>query len=80
MSHPVVLPDSAQEGAPGLDSMAEHGEVVGPAPPRPRSWMIGPGKQVLSVEASTEMLLRVEQAVDSERQSELRFRELPQAD
>ena len=41
--------------------------------------MIGPGKQVLSVEASTELLLRVEQAVDSERQSELRFRELPQS-
>ena len=42
--------------------------------------MIGPRKQVLSVEASTELLLRVAQAVDSERQSELRFRELPQAD
>jgi hypothetical protein len=83
MSHPVLLPDPAQEGATCLDSPAGQTEVTRPGEPtgtRPKSRMIGPGRQVLSVEATTELLQLVEQEVDPERQSKVRFRELPHAD
>jgi hypothetical protein len=83
MSHPVLLPDPVQEDATSLDSTAGRAEVTRPegsTGTRPKSRMIGPGKQVLSAEATTELLQLVEQGVDPERQSKVRFRELPRAD
>lgn len=42
--------------------------------------MIGPGKQILSIEATVDLMQEIERRNDPENRSKIRLQELPRAD